>query len=96
MQGAGPSIHMAPLTMNLGASTNGCQTLSAGGLKCVVAVTAPSGNDRFSITTYAGQNGSGARLSAAQSPLTNVVASSLSKTACAPKSSDLAILQSAP
>jgi hypothetical protein len=92
-QGAGPSVKMAPLTMNLSASTYGCQALSTGGLKCVAAVTAPSGNDTFSIATYAGQNGSGTRLSTAQS-LSNVVASSLNKTACTPKSSDLAVLQS--
>jgi hypothetical protein len=93
VQGAGPGVKMSPLTMNLTASTASCQTLSAGGLKCAVAVTAPSGNDTFSITTFAGQNGTGARLSTAQSK-TNVIASSLSKYACTPKSSDLATLQS--
>jgi hypothetical protein len=94
VQGAGPSVHMTPLTMNLNLSTYGCMSLTGGGLKCIAAVTAPSGNDTFSITTFGGPNGTGARLSTAQSK-TNVIASSLSKTACAPTSSDLAALQSA-
>jgi hypothetical protein len=92
VKGVGLGVKMAPLTMNLTAATSSCQSLSAGGLKCAVAVTAPSGNDTFNITTFAGVNGTGARLSTAQAQ-TAVVASSLSKTACTPKSSDLATLQ---
>lgn len=94
VQGAGAGVKMAPLTMNLKTSVSSCQSLTTGGLKCAIAVTAPSGDDTFSITTYAGQNGSGARLSTAQAK-TAVIASSMSKTACTPKSSDLATLQSA-
>jgi hypothetical protein len=84
---------MTPLTMNLNLSTYGCQSQTGGGMSCIAAVTAPSGNDTFSITTFSGPNGAGSRLSTAQSKA-NVVASSLSKSACAPKSSDLAALQS--
>jgi len=86
----GASGKLMPVTVNLSASAAGCKTMIGGGLACVASVSAPTGPHTFFITTFAGPNGTGARISTAQ---TNATVSAFNRAACAPKAGDLAMLQ---
>jgi len=88
------SSAMAPLVMNLSATTAGCSSTVSGNLTCVATATAPAGNDTFSITTYSGLEGTGSKLSSAEATVAVALPSAVRKTACAPKSTDIALLQS--
>jgi hypothetical protein len=81
---------MAPLTMNLTASTSGCKAMIGGGLTCIASVSAPTGPDAFVVTTYAGSNGSGARITTVQ---TSATVNAFNHAACTPKAADLVLLQ---
>ncbi len=83
---------MTPLTMNLRSTTTGCKALIGGGLTCVATVSAPIGADAFSIATYSGANGTGRKITSAQ---TKASVQAFNKSACTPTRSDLKSLQSA-
>ncbi len=57
----GTSQSGTPTTVNLTASTSGCQASSAG-LSCVANISAPSGTVIFTVTAYSGANGGGTSL----------------------------------
>ncbi|HLI97406.1 MAG TPA: hypothetical protein VKT72_15155 [Candidatus Baltobacteraceae bacterium] len=83
---------MTPLTMNLRSTTTGCKALIGGGLTCVATVSAPIGADAFTIATYSGPNGTGSKITSAQ---TKASVQAFNKSACTPTRSDLKSLQSA-
>ena len=78
VNGAASTVKTAALTMNLTSSTAGCN--SAGGtLSCTATVSAPAGNDMFSIATYSGRNGTGSVVSTTQA---NAMIVADGKTTC--------------
>jgi len=63
VNGNAPSSTVSSLAMNLTAATPGCTTALNGGLTCIARLTVPSGQDVFTVATYAGANSSGTQLS---------------------------------
>jgi len=61
-----PSGKTSPTTANLSSSSSGCAPLPGGALSCTVSVSAPIGNDTFTIVTYAAQNATGAPIATTQ------------------------------
>lgn len=80
VNGAAPPVKTAALTMNLTSSTAGCNA-GGGTVSCTATVSAPVGNDMFSITTYSNPNGTGSVVSSTQA---NAVIVAGGKTNCVP------------
>lgn len=70
VNGSTPDSKPAPFVMNLASNTHGCTAMAGGAVSCTAVVTAPSGNDTFSLSTFAGLNGSGKQLSTTQAKAT--------------------------
>jgi hypothetical protein len=79
INGVAPVAKPVAVIMNFTATTPGCVAAAGGALACTATVPAPIGNDVFSVTTYAGQNGTG---TAVASTAANAVIVGIGKTNC--------------
>lgn len=77
-------------TINFNVATPGCKAMLGGGLTCVAIVSAPVGPNTFSITTYAGRNGTGSVVATAPVKASVVVPN---KAACPPTNRDRAVMR---
>lgn len=76
--------HPTSITMELSAATHGCTALAGGALSCVATLTAPKGNDMFTLAMYSGPNGLGNQISISQA---KALVNAAGTTACVPTSS---------
>jgi hypothetical protein len=85
VNGATLAAKPAAYVMNLTASTPGCTAVTGGALSCNAVVVAPVGTDTFSLSTYAGQNGSGAQIATSQAKAAVKIGGSATTCTPAPK-----------